>query len=237
MMSMPALPWAFCNAASGGSDAARLGIADRPPKGQSWKKRGLSRAIRASFAAAFSSGARAVVKGVMEPPVIDGIITDETEWHGARMVKMMDTSKEMVRTDLLLEEIGYGTDRDNMYLLIRPSLNFPKNADDIEFEISIGMPVDALIRIPLAGGSKGSISVVDSENEDIIRDDFELFAFDEILEVKIPLSKVNHTKSRKIDFKVYLNRKGSNIERCPAAGFFQVTMPGGESEQDPGING
>ncbi|HNX90682.1 MAG TPA: hypothetical protein PKG81_02370, partial [Candidatus Omnitrophota bacterium] len=165
------------------------------------------------------------VPPIMIPPVIDGKITTDFEWVSAHVVKTRSLSMEMVRTDAVVEEIGYGMDRENLYIMVRPGKNFNKE-ERYTLQISSASPIRVLIEIPFGKKGKGMATAWDIEMSKEKNINFTTFMFDDVAEMKIPFARLGAEANDEVNFRINVKKNDDIVETWPTVGFFKIIAPG-----------
>ncbi|MBF0493978.1 MAG: glycoside hydrolase [Candidatus Omnitrophica bacterium] len=168
--------------------------------------------------------------GLMSPPDIDGKFSYDLEWQTAKALRTSELSMAMAQSGALIEEIFYGIDRENMYFMLKFSKYFHDNKNDykdIFAALNAASPIRISVKLPLDKKSKGEIIASDINGKDAKRVFFMTFAYDEILEVKLPFSYFGSDEKDEINFKINIAKKEEILESWPVVGFFRVTVPEG----------
>ena len=167
-------------------------------------------------------------------PRIDGRETEFFEWRDAARYRAAGGSGSMHRTSGALVEVRYGTDGRNLH--VRVDLTPEARADHaLALALVVVGPPERRIRIALAG--KG---VPEWAGDSHASGDAGEYAAGEIVEVRIPLSRLAATPSSlvpkegnepvdRIRFQIRLERESQPEDVAPASGWFLLRA----ASQDP----
>lgn len=176
------------------------------------------------------------LSGIVEPadlitPVIDGRKTSYYEWDGAAIYRSSDSLTTMYRGELVLEQILFGFDMENLYLRCDPSSRMilpPNMAWTIEFKnsaihrLSMSVKQYKLEGWRMSAGEDGESngSVHGPSNSGGIE-----IAMDQILEIRVPFKTIGIGLGKAIEFQILVLESGTERERHPTYGSFRVIAP------------
>lgn len=155
-------------------------------------------------------------------PIIDGRITSFYEWAGAGVYEPARAMSAMYRSDRLVDVVCYGYDLTNFYLRVdfRRQTELPKGA---VLCVNFTQPTPRIVEIgPLKQDHCKLLKPSDAQEL--------VFAFNEILELKMPFTELCWLASQQATFYVQILSEGTEIERHPDVGLLGFQVPTEESD-------
>ncbi|KJJ85233.1 glycoside hydrolase family protein [Candidatus Omnitrophus magneticus] len=168
------------------------------------------------------------LEGIMEvPPVMDGLLTDESEWLESTQYTTRQLSMEMVRTDAIIESLGYGSDMVNLYVIVKPAEHFLKEMNKHGFKLGIDIYIPSRVNLELCFDKhSGKLTVLGNNGEVLSQKDFNMYIFNKVMEIKIPFNEINVSHKSKVEFNISVIKDGQEQETWPNNGVFQFFVPG-----------
>lgn len=158
-------------------------------------------------------------KPTLEPidfitPKIDGRVTNYFEWHPAGYYELGNAGGSMHQVNTVLKSFYYGFDLENIYLRLdfRNSMKSDQLSELI-FNVSFLNPPDNLLHLSFK--NNGEINEFYLKTP-VGQENLSNAAFNKIIEIAIPISKLNLTPDdNTIEFLIILLKNSSEIERWP----------------------
>ncbi len=151
---------------------------------------------------------------------IDGRITSYFEWQGAALLRTSGLASAMQRSQYVLQEMYFGFDEQNLWLRLDTDRTAVEDLQDCRMEIIFGGEIEHTIVI--TGTSDEETDPV--EINGTLCDEAEC-AVDQIVEVRVPLERVDVDLGETLKLAITLGREGRVIERWPELGLLQVEVP------------
>ncbi len=146
-------------------------------------------------------------------PKIDGFGTNYFEWIGAGFLEGKGHGVAMHDSIVLIKGCYYGFDESNLFLRLDIDKTFVKEMDDVSFEVNIMSKTDYKILYRVKGGTTEATFPVE-------------VAFNDILEVRIPLDAIGLSKRKeKVNIWLSLRIKDMFVDRIPKRGYLVLEAP------------
>lgn len=152
---------------------------------------------------------------------IDGRITSYFEWQPAALMRTSGLASAMHRSQYVVQEMYFGFDEQNLWMRIDTDRPAAESLCDCKMEILFDGDVEHTITIT------GATDAHPVEINGTLCEEAEC-AVDRIVEVRVPLARVEADLGATLKLAVVLGREGRVIERWPELGFLQVEVPSRE---------
>lgn len=154
-------------------------------------------------------------------PKIDGIISSYFEWMGSYVFNLKKFGFAMHRSTTYVEKLYLGLDREHLYFRIDPDYDFYKITEQSKIKVEIAFPEKNINISGYVHDKKSLFNLIKDSQETPLES-----AFEKIIEIKIPLAKIEITDGEKIRF--YINIQPEifmeNL-RFPGKGFITAQIP------------
>lgn len=154
-------------------------------------------------------------------PKIDGKVSSYFEWMGSYVFNLKKFGFAMHRTTTYVETLYLGLDKENLYFRLDPDYDFYKITEQSKIKIEIVFPEKNINIAGYVFNKSASFQIINNGEENFIES-----AYEKIVEIKIPIEKINLTHGEKINF--YINIQPEifmeNL-RFPGKGFITAKIP------------
>ncbi len=147
-------------------------------------------------------------------PAIDGEVTSYFEWMGAGVYRAEERSGAMHGKKILVDEVQYGSDGDNLYVRVDFHGGFEPNFAAMELRLT-ALAVDSgetgrlTVSFTPAGATAQGIDGVEC-------------AFARVLELKIPMHSLGAGRGRPVRFQLSVWETGLPMDAVPQQGWIEV---------------
>lgn len=183
-------------------------------------------------------------------PVIDGRVTSENEWANAGYCDVTSHPRRMAKAEGLLRRLVYGYDSQDIYFRIDPTIELEElRLAGVEFSIYLSCPraedVTSLTRYGQASpllselgfalayelrfvcdkkGPRVTLSKVGKEGKWVEVFEATEKACDQVVEVKVPLSKLGLSSGDKVSLALVVAKEALEVERIPVQGLISLEI-------------
>ena len=152
-------------------------------------------------------------EGIFSPD-IDGIETDNEEWQSAGHLILEESTGS--HASHIIKGVKYGFDKDNIYIRLDGDMGILKSTEEsVIIDLCVVKPIEAVISIPLSENS-GNIQIVSNNVQKELSEG--RVAFQEFIEIKIPMNDLSLTLDEKFYFYIRLKAEDKELERLPQQG-------------------
>ena len=152
-------------------------------------------------------------------PDLDGLETDFFEWKGAIHYDPAGAAGSMHLVSSTLRAVRFGTDGQNLYLMLGLETPGASNSD-VSIAVLLSGGEERLARVPLGAGGRGKPEWARLPPAKSTGDLGE-YAIDRVVEVRIPFQAFEETPVR---FRVLVERQGEVDEVAPHSGWFELRL-------------
>ena len=162
-------------------------------------------------------------------PVIDGRISSPDEWALAGICRAPQSGTMQTSEARILEEVRYGRDQENLYLLFLPGRDgFPT---DTRLTVSFGPSRELGLRLDGSGRVSAAVTAI-SGGEPGTETSVARAAFHEVIEVALPLARTGPSRetnpsaheTTQLDFKVTAFRGNMLVALLPERGSISLDV-------------
>jgi len=155
-------------------------------------------------------------------PIIDGKITNYFEWTSAGEFNFSQDSSTMHFHRGYFHKMMYGFDEENLYLRFDFGINL-KEQENLIFELSIYNQDHFKLTYDF---ENDKLSILKKENGDFKQIERRIeFAYDKILEIKLPLKEFNINNGEIINLYASIFVNGKLMEKAPFDSTIKIEVP------------
>lgn len=153
-------------------------------------------------------------------PEIDGIETESDEWQSAGHLKLEESTGN--HASHIIKGVKYGFDSDYIYLRLDGDMGILKSTEEsVRIELCVVKPIEVVISIPLSENA-GKIQLVSNNVQKVLSEG--KVAFQEFIEIKIPMDDLSMNLDEKFYFFIKLKSEDKELERLPLQGVIKANF-------------
>ncbi len=156
-------------------------------------------------------------------PVIDGERTHYYEWQQAGFFAPLKVGGSMHQAFSLVVGIYFGTDDNQLYFRIDPSIS-KEEFEKGKYELILEFVEPSRYKIILGGGKASLFKRVSENKWRAVSPGLE-FAFKKIIELAVPVNLLEFGQKRAVRFLLIGEREGKEIDRWPKVDTIQFDLP------------